>query len=149
MTKQIINLASSFLFWVLIFSPHAFAQNTPPNLNGFDDFVERVIKDWNVPGAAVAIVKDGKVVYARGYGYRDVKRGLKVTPDTLFAIASCSKAFGAAALGILVDEKKIEWDKPVRTYLPELTLYDDYTTAHIRPRDLVSHQSGVPGHDAV
>jgi CubicO group peptidase (beta-lactamase class C family) len=144
-----IRAISSFLFLCLIFSTSTPAQNTLPNLIGFDDFVEQVMKDWKTPGAAVAIVKDGRVVYAKGYGYRDVKRGLKVTADTLFAIGSCSKAFGAASLGILVDEKKIEWDEPVRTYLPELTLYDDYTTAHIRPRDLVSHQSGLPGHDAV
>src|SRR5262249_2721473 len=92
----------------------------------------QVMKDWKVPALAVAIVKDGRVVYAQGYGYRDVKRGLKVTTDTLFAIGSCSKAFAGASLGILVDERKLEWDKPVRTYLPELTLYDDYATAHIR-----------------
>jgi CubicO group peptidase (beta-lactamase class C family) len=127
----------------------ALAQSAPPTLNGFDNVVEQVMKEWKVPGIAVAIVKDGKIVYAQGYGYRDVKRQLKVTPDTLFAIGSCSKAFTAAALGLLVDEKKLEWDKPVRTYLPELMLYDDYTTTHIRPRDLVSHQSGLPRHDRV
>src|SRR5262245_40467658 len=149
MAKQIIRIVGSLLCLYLIFSTSAFAQETPPNLNGFDDFVEQVMKDWKVPGVAVAIVKDARVVYAQGYGYRNVKRGLKVTPDTLFAIASCSKAFASASLGILVDEGKLEWDKPVRTYLPELTLYDDYATTHIRPRDLVSHQSGLPGHDAV
>jgi len=149
MAKQIIRIVGSLLCLYLIFSTSAIAQETPPNLNGFDDFVEQVMKDWKVPGVAVAIVKDARVVYAQGYGYRNVKRGLKVTPDTLFAIASCSKAFASASLGILVDEGKLEWDKPVRTYLPELTLYDDYATTHIRPRDLVSHQSGLPGHDAV
>jgi CubicO group peptidase (beta-lactamase class C family) len=118
-------------------------------LNGLDAAVEQVMKDWKVPGIAVAIVKDGKVVHAQGYGHRDVKQGLKVTPDTLFAIGSCSKAFTAAALGILVDEKKLEWDKPVRNYLPELMLADGYATEHIRPRDLVSHQSGLPRHDLV
>jgi len=137
---------------ILTMAVAAFAQ-TPqtgqPNLNGFDGFVEQVMKDWKVPGIAVAIVKDGKVVYAQGYGYRDVKRQLKVTPDTLFAIGSCSKAFTAAALGMLVDEKKFEWDKPARTYLPDLMLSDGYATEHIRPRDLVSHQSGLPRHDMV
>jgi CubicO group peptidase (beta-lactamase class C family) len=137
------------LFALLLSSSFTFAQSAPPNLNGFDGFVEQVMKDWKAPGIAVAVVKDGKVVYAQGYGYRDVKRGLKVTPDTLFAIGSCSKAFTAAALGILVDEKKLEWDNPVRTYLPELMFYDDYITARIRPRDLVTHQSGLPRHDLV
>jgi CubicO group peptidase (beta-lactamase class C family) len=138
-----------FLLLLLFSSPFILAQNTPPNLNGFDGVVEQVMKDWKVPGLAVAIVKDGKIVFAQGYGYRDVKRQLKVTPDTLFAIGSCSKAFTAAALGMLVDEKKLEWDKPVRTYLSELMLHDEYATAHIRPRDLVSHQSGLPRHDLV
>jgi CubicO group peptidase (beta-lactamase class C family) len=137
------------LLIVLLFSTFALAQSPPPSLNGFDGVVAQVMKDWKVPGIAVAIVKDGKVVYAQGYGFRDVKQQLKVTPDTLFAIGSCSKAFTAAALGLLVDEKKLEWDKPVRTYLPELMLYDEYTTAHIRPRDLVTHQSGLPRHDTV
>lgn len=104
MAKQIVSLIGSLLFLCPIFSTSAFAQTTPPNLNGFDDFVEQAMKDWKIPGVAVAIAKDGKVVYTRGYGYRDVKRGLKVRPDTLFAIGSCSKAFGAASLGILVDE---------------------------------------------
>jgi CubicO group peptidase (beta-lactamase class C family) len=137
------------VFLLVLLPTLAFAQSAPPNLNGFDGVVEQVMKEWKVPGIAVAIVKDGKIVYANGYGYRDVKRQLKVTPDTLFAIGSCSKAFTAAALGMLVDEKKLEWDKSVRTYLPELMLHDEYATAHIRPRDLVSHQSGLPRHDLV
>lgn len=148
MTTRTLRL-TIFLLAILLSSSTVLAQNTPPNLTGFDSVVEQVMKEWKVPGIAVAIVKDGKIVYAQGYGYRDVSRQLKVTPDTLFAIGSCSKAFTAAALGILVDEKKLEWDKPARAYLPELTLYDDYATTHIRPRDLVTHQSGLPRHDVV
>jgi CubicO group peptidase (beta-lactamase class C family) len=80
------------------------------NLKGFSKFVEKMMKEWEVPGAAIAIVKDGKIVFARSYGYRDMKKKLKVTPDTLFAIGSCTKAFTATILGILVDEGKLEWD---------------------------------------
>jgi CubicO group peptidase (beta-lactamase class C family) len=90
--------------------------NRDAEFAGLDGFVEQVRADWKVPGIAVAIVKDGKIVYAKGYGQRYVKRGLPVTPDTLFAIGSCSKAFTAAALGILADDKTLEWDKPLRTY---------------------------------
>jgi CubicO group peptidase (beta-lactamase class C family) len=127
------------------------AQNgsAPAALNGLDGFVEQVMKDWKVPGLSVAIVKDGKVVYAKGFGYRDVKKQLKVTPDTLFAIGSCSKAFTATALAILADEGKLDWDKPVRDYLPDFRLHDAYATANMRPRDLVTHQSGLPRHDLV
>lgn len=146
MTTRRTRLISCLV--LLLSSTFAFAQ-MPPNLNGFDKVVEQVMQEWKVPGIAVAIVKDGKVVYAQGYGYRDVKGQLKVTPDTLFAIGSCSKAFTAAALGLLVDEKKLQWDETVRTHLPELRLYDDYATARIRVRDLVSHQSGLPRHDLV
>jgi CubicO group peptidase (beta-lactamase class C family) len=127
------------------------AQNlgAPATLNGLDGFVEQVMKDWHVPGIAVAIVKDGRVVYAKGFGYRDVKKELKVTPDTLFAIGSCSKAFTTTALAILAGEEKLHWDKSVRDYLPDFRLYDAYATAQLRVRDLVTHQSGLPRHDMV
>src|SRR5262245_21183833 len=123
------------------------SSSPPSNLNGLESFVEQVMKDWSVPGIAVAIVKDGHIVYAKGFGARDQNKGLKVTTDTLFAIGSCSKAFTATAMGILVDERKLDWDKPLRDYLPDFKLYDSYATEHIRPRDLVTHQSGLPRHD--
>ncbi|HZM85412.1 MAG TPA: serine hydrolase domain-containing protein, partial [Blastocatellia bacterium] len=141
-------LASLLMVCLLVAAPLQ-AQNGPANLNGLDGFVEQVMKDWHVPGLAVAIVKDGKVVYAKGFGYRDVKKGLKVSPDTLFAIGSCSKAFTATSLAILSGEGKLDWDKSVRDYLPDFRLQDAYATAQLRPRDLVTHQSGLPRHDLV
>jgi len=105
--------------------------------------------EWKVPGFAISIVKGGQVMYARGFGLRDVGQGLKVTPQTLFAIGSCSKAFTATDIGILVDEGKIAWDKPVRTYLPTFKLDDETATEHMTPRDLLSHRSGLPRHDLV
>jgi CubicO group peptidase (beta-lactamase class C family) len=151
MTRLPIRLPVLLLLACLFAPVRLQAQNSsaPPSLNGLDGFVDQVMKDWHVPGLAVAIVKDGKVVYAKGFGHRDVKKGLKVTPDTLFAIGSCSKAFTATALGILVDEGKLDWDKPVRDYLPDFRLQDGYATEHLRPRDLVTHQSGLPRHDLV
>ncbi len=140
-------MALSFIIMFVAQMPIA-AQNQP-NFTSLDPVVEQIMKEWKVPGLALAIVKEGKIVYAKGYGYRDVKKGLKVTPDTLFAIGSCSKSFTAAALGILADEGKIEWDKPVRDYLPSFKLADDYATANLRVRDLVTHQSGLPRHDFV
>lgn len=149
MKQMPIRLLALLLVVCLLAPAQLQAQNSspPPNLNGLDGFVEQVMKDWKVPGVAVAIVKDGQVVYAKGFGLRDVKKGLKVTPDTLFAIGSCSKAFTATALAILVDEGKLDWDKPVRDYLPDFRLHDSYATANLRPRDLVTHQSGLPRHD--
>jgi CubicO group peptidase (beta-lactamase class C family) len=145
MPQSFIRLTSL----LLLFMSLATDRTPQPDWQGFDDVVNRAMKDWRVPGVALAVVKEGKLVYAKGYGRRDVNRGLPVTPDTLFGIGSCTKAFTAAALGMLVDEKKLEWDKPLRTYLPDLMLHDEYATAHIRPRDLLTHQSGLPRHDLV
>ena len=142
-------LASLLMICLLVAAPLQAQNGGPANLNGLDGFVEQVMKDWHVPGLAVAIVKDGKVVYAKGFGYRDVKKGLKVSPDTLFAIGSCSKSFTATSLAILSGEGKLDWDKSLRDYLPDFRLQDAYATAQLRPRDLVTHQSGLPRHDLV
>jgi CubicO group peptidase (beta-lactamase class C family) len=118
-------------------------------LAGFDDVVLDAMKKFEVPGMAIAIVKGKEVVYARGFGYRDVERQLPVTADTLFAIGSSSKAFATFVLGTLVDEGKIEWDKPLRNYIPWFKLYDPAMTERLSVRDLVTHRSGLPRHDLV
>nr|MCU0254751.1 beta-lactamase family protein [Acidobacteriota bacterium] len=116
-------------------------------LDGFDAFVEAQMKEWNVPGVAVAIVVDGKVVLERGYGQRDVKAGLPVDAHTLFAIGSSTKAFTALDLAILVDEGKLDWDQPVTSYLPDFKMQDETATKLMTPKDLVTHRSGLPRHD--
>ncbi len=116
-------------------------------LEGFDQFVEATLKAWIVPGAAVVVVKDGEVLLSRGYGLRDVAQGLEVTPRTIFAIGSSSKAFTTMTLALLADEGKLDWDTPVRRYLPDFTLYDTFATERMTPRDLVTHRSGLPRHD--
>lgn len=116
-------------------------------LAGFDEWVEAIRKEWKIPGVAIAIVKDGEVVLAKGYGLRNVKENLPVTSDTLFAIGSNTKAFTAAGLAILVDEGKLDWDKPIREYIPSFKMWDDYVTEHMTARDLVTHRSGLPRHD--
>jgi len=116
-------------------------------LEGFDGFVEQARKDWKVPGFAIAVVYKGDVVFAQGFGQRDVGDDLPVTPQTLFAIGSATKAFTTFSMGTLVDEGKLDWDRPVMTYLPSFQLFDDYATTHMTPRDLVTHRSGLPRHD--
>jgi CubicO group peptidase (beta-lactamase class C family) len=118
-------------------------------LAGFDQFVESVMKSWRVPGVAVAIVKDGKVVLAKGYGLRNVQAKLPVTAETLFAIGSSTKAFTTMAMGILVEEGKLAWDEPVTNYLPAFELKDKLAGEGMTPRDLVTHRSGLPRHDLV
>ena len=96
-----------------------------------------------MPGIALAIVKDDKVVFAKGYGVREMGKSEKVDENTLFAIASNSKAFTTASLAILVDEKKLSWDDKVVKYLPEFQLYNPYVTSELTIRDLVTHRSGL------
>jgi len=131
--------------------PAAATERKPSGdeLAGFGDFVRGALKDWKVPGCAVALVKGDKVVLLEGYGLRDMKKNLPVTKDTLFAIGSSTKAFTVMALGILADEGKIAWDKPVREYLPSFRVKDETASEHMTPRDLVTHRSGLPRHDLV
>jgi len=110
-------------------------------------FMNAEMKRWEVPGMAVGIFKDGQIILAEGFGYRNAEKKLPVTPDTIFAIGSSSKAFTTMDLGILVDEGKVDWDKPVRTYLPEFKLKDEIATERMTVRDLVCHRSGLPRHD--
>ncbi len=138
------------LFALLLFTvSFAAAQEAPAAelLEGLDEFIEGLLEEWEVPGLAIAVVKDGEVIYAEGFGLRDVEQGLPVTPRTLFAIGSTTKAFTVMAMGMLVDEGKLGWDTPVIDYMPDFRLYDEYATDHMTPRDLVCHRSGLPRHD--
>ena len=123
------------------------AQEATHALAGLGDFIQGAMKDWKVPGFAIAVVKDDAVVFAEGYGLRDVKNNLPATKDSLFAIGSSSKAFTALSLALLVDDGKLAWDTPVRTYLPAFALKDDVARESMTPRDLVTHRSGLPRHD--
>jgi CubicO group peptidase (beta-lactamase class C family) len=129
------------LLFVLITSPVARAQEAP--LGGFDDYVNKALRDWEVPGVAIAVVKDDRIVFAKGYGVRKLGDPAPVNERTLFAIGSSSKAFTAAAVAMLVDEGKLKWDDPATKYLPGFELYDPYVTRELTVRDLLSHRSGL------
>ena len=149
MKKRLMSVICLILFVSLfIYSPLPAQEKTEKeNLKGFPEFINKTIEEWKVPGLTICIVKGGKVIFSEGFGFRDVKKSLKVTPQTLFAIGSCSKAFTAATMGILVDEGKLDWDKPVREYLPSFKLKDPFAAERMTPRDLVCHRSGLPRHD--
>lgn len=119
------------------------------SLAGFDEVITKALQDIKVPGLAFAVVKDKEVVMAKGYGFRDLENKLPMTSDTLLAIGSASKAFTTFALGTLADAGKMEWDKPVRTYIPWFKLADPVLAERLTPRDLVTHRSGLPRHDLV
>ena len=104
--------------------------------------VETTLEDWGIPGAAIAVVR-GDGTYVKGYGVREIGKPEPVTPDTLFAIGSLSKAFTATAIGILVGERKMAWDDPVRKHLPGFRLSDPLADANVTIRDLLAHRTGL------
>jgi CubicO group peptidase (beta-lactamase class C family) len=136
------------LFLLSVCCAAAGSQKAAP-LDGFDGFITEVMKDWNVPGLAIGIVHSNQAIYTKGFGYRDVQKKLPVTTNTLFAIGSTTKAFTATLLGMLADEGKLEWNKPVRNYIPEFRLHDLHATELMTARDLVTHRSGLPRHDLI
>jgi CubicO group peptidase (beta-lactamase class C family) len=118
-------------------------------LAGFDTYVRQTLEAWAVPGVAIALVRDGKVILSKGYGVADPASGAAMTAETIFPIASMSKAFTAFGAGLLVDEGKMSFDAPVVTYIPGLSFHDPAATQGLNLRDMLSHRSGMPRHDAV
>ncbi|MFI5179818.1 MAG: serine hydrolase [Thermoanaerobaculia bacterium] len=136
---------------VAFLAPASLAAETPAAdpLAGWDAFVNKALADWHVPGVAMAVVMDGKVLLVKGYGLRDRERKLPVTDRTLFAIGSTTKAFTTFVMGTLADEGKLDWDAPVSRYIPGFRLKDPFASERITPTDLVTHRSGLPRHDAL
>ena len=136
---------------LLITGSFLFAQKnqTKPadQFAGLDTVFARVLKDRQAVGFAVAVVSKDKIIYSKGFGYRDLDKKLPVTSNTLFAIGSCSKAFTASLLGLLNKDGKIDFDKPVRDYLPELKFFNDELNNNITVRDIMCHRTGLPRHD--
>lgn len=122
-----------------------------PTLNPieFTTYMQQALGLWHVPGAAVAVVREGGLILSEGYGLRNMAENLAVTAETLFPIASCTKAFTSMCLALLIEEGKLEWDKPLRQYLPNFKLYDPYISEHVTPRDLLCHRTGLPRHDMI
>lgn len=119
------------------------AQALDEKLKEIDDYANNVMTTWKGPGMAIAIVKDDKKVFAKGYGVRKLGESDPVNENTVFAIASNSKAFTTAALAIMVDEKKLNWDDKVSKYLPDFQMYDPWVTSELTVRDLVTHRVGL------
>lgn len=131
------------LFLLLLVFPFYINAQLDDKLKEIDAYANQVMKDWNQPGMAIGIVKDDKVVFTKGYGVLEIGKPAKVDENTLFAIASNSKAFTTACLSILVDEKKLNWNDKVIKYLPWFQMPDPWVTSEMTIRDLVSHRSGL------
>jgi CubicO group peptidase (beta-lactamase class C family) len=126
------------------FSGVGFAQQTSDSFpKELDEYLATAVKDTELPGLAIAIVKDGKVIVAKGYGVREWGKPELINEETIFDTASLTKSFTAAAIASLVDEKKMMWDAPVKRYLPAIEFPDPYLTANVTIRDLVSHRTGM------
>ncbi|HEX3160873.1 MAG TPA: serine hydrolase [Gemmatimonadaceae bacterium] len=128
-------------------SLHAQGAAPPVDLGQFDAYIARAVRDWQVPGLAIAVVKDDRVVFAKGYGVREMGRPGAVDGGTRFAIGSTTKAMTALALGMLVDDGRVRWDEPVITYLPGFRLADPYVTRELTVRDLLTHRAGLGNAD--
>ncbi|MBK6992259.1 MAG: beta-lactamase family protein [Chitinophagaceae bacterium] len=143
--KQLLTilLLSSSIF--------SFAQKkknvTADPFAGLDTAFQRVLKDRKAAGFAVAVVSKNKILYAKGFGYRDFENKIPVTPTTMFAIGSCTKAFTSSLLGLLNKEGKLDYDKPAREYLPELHFFNDNLNNSVTVRDMMTHRTGLPRHD--
>jgi CubicO group peptidase (beta-lactamase class C family) len=114
-----------------------------------DQLAIDAMADWKVPGAALAVVQDGKLALLKAYGQRDIDANLPVTPSTQFLIGSITKTFTATAVALLHEEDRLDWAKPVREYIPEFRLHDAVATDRVTVRDLLRHQTGLPRHDWV
>jgi CubicO group peptidase (beta-lactamase class C family) len=137
--KNIFRLM--FVLCLVLAFPYTLKSQIAPE--AIDKLVTNAIKTFDVPGIAVGIVKDGQLIFAKGYGVRSLATGKPVDEHTLFGIASNTKAFTTTALGILVDEGKLKWDDKVIDYIPEFRLYNPYVTQDFTIRDLLTHRSGL------
>jgi CubicO group peptidase (beta-lactamase class C family) len=131
-------------FAVLLASTASAQRPAPASaLRDFDAYAAKAMKDWKVPGMAIAIVRNDSIVFAKGYGVRKLGDPTPVDPRTLFAIGSASKAFTAAGIAMLVDDGKMKWDEHIAAYLPGFQMFDPYVTRELTVRDVLSHRSGL------
>ena len=145
------SILRTALLLALACAPLALAQDADlsKKLEGFDDYMAKVLKDWNGPGIGVGIVAGGKLVFAKGYGYRDYEKKLPFTPGTVCPIASNTKLFTAVGAGMLVEEGKLTWDKPVRESVQSVRFYNEQLNNSVTLRDMLSHRTGITRHDTI
>src|SRR3954466_11667434 len=140
--------ASASLLLSLPFLPSAAqARSAADPIRDLDAYTAKAVADWKVPGLAIAVVKDGRIVFAKGYGVLELGKAAPVDTQTLFAIGSTTKAMTAMALAPPVGDGKLRWDDPVATYLPGFQLSDPYLTRELTVRDLLTHRAGLPNAD--
>ena len=140
-----------FLLVMLLLAANVMAQDIDikKSLKGFDAYMAKVLADWNEPGAGVALIYKGELVFVKGYGYRDFGKKLPVTKHTLFQIASNTKLFTTMAAGMLVESGSLKWDEPIKESVPELAFYNDFLNNNVTLRDMLGHKTGISRHDMI
>lgn len=141
--------ATALLFLAFVLCTRAQTIDVTQKLDGFDAYMAKTLKDWNAPGVGVGIVVNDKLVFAKGYGFRDYEKKLPYTPGTMSPIASNTKLFTAVAAGMLVEEGKLSWDKPVRESVPSIRFFNDQLDNSVTLRDMLSHRTGITRHDTI
>ena len=139
------GLKADLFDWFHSLSPKA--QRAQEIMKELEPTVELALQDYQTPGMAIGLVVDGELVYAKGFGFRDVEKKLPITTETLFAIGSCTKAFTAFVVGTCVENGELGWDTPLIDTIPELHLWNYDTTHHLTYRDVLTHRSGMPRHE--
>ncbi|MGF1925813.1 MAG: serine hydrolase domain-containing protein, partial [Bacteroidia bacterium] len=147
-----MKLVLSYFLIFISFISFSFSQvksppTTTPQFAYLDSLLNQVLKDQHAAGFAVAVVKGDEVIYSKGFGYRDVENKKPVTPNTLFAIGSSTKAFTASLLGLLEKSGKLKLDDKATTHLPTLRFYNDEMNNQITIRDLMAHRTGLTRYD--
>ncbi|HEY1339388.1 MAG TPA: serine hydrolase [Bryobacteraceae bacterium] len=137
------------VYLTLAVTAHAQSIDVARQLEGFDAYMAKTLKDWNAPGVGVGIVVNDKLVFAKGYGFRDYEKKLPFTPGTMSPIASNTKLFTAIAAGMLVQDGKLTWDKPVRESVPSIRFYNNQLNDSVTLRDMLSHRTGITRHDTI
>jgi CubicO group peptidase (beta-lactamase class C family) len=143
--KRTFATAATVLFLSTLF----FGESIKEPLRVLDAYIQKSMQEWQAPGIAVGIVKNDRVIFSKGYGFRELGKPDRVDSRTIFAVGSQGKAFTAAAIAMLVDEGKLSWDDEVIAYVPELKLYDPWVTRELRIRDLLCHRIGIKRSDPV
>lgn len=135
------------LFFVLTTTLTVRSQSTNRQVRLLDNYITEAIKQWNPPGLAVTVVKDGEIIFAKGYGVKTIGTTNNVDENTLFVCASTTKAFIATAMAMLVDDGKLNWSDKVINHLPKFQLQDPYITRELTIKDLLTHRSGIGNTD--
>jgi len=143
---EMVRLVAMFILVLLVQDAWS---HTPSWVLEIDEYARAQLEKWSVPAASIAIVRDGGVIVTRGYGFRDLDRGLSADENTLYAIGSITKSFTAAAVGLLVERGQLQWETRIVDMIPDFRLFDDFATQRITSIDLLCHRSGLPDHNFV